>query len=119
MTVFWHRTNRRNVEEILKDGFRDSSGSYLTTNTYTGVWLSNRPLTGADCISVTDDDVLLRITLPLTLDEMAEYEWVYEMVPDPDTGELCNPSNYREWLVPAKVLNGAADFALVEEDDLE
>jgi hypothetical protein len=68
---------------------------------------------------LTDDDVILRITLPYTLEDMAVYEWVYEVIPDPDTGELCYPSSYREWLVPAEKINGLCVIDLLEEDDME
>ena len=40
----------------------------------------------------------LRVTLACTLEDLADYEWVGDLVPDLDTGELCRPSRYREWL---------------------
>jgi hypothetical protein len=98
-TVFWHYTSRQAAEEIIRNGFRDGTGPYLTSDIYSGVWLSDVPLDpndgprpgGRDC-------VYLRVTLPYTLEDLADYEWVGDLVPDPDTGELCNPSRYREWL---------------------
>jgi hypothetical protein len=81
------------------------------------VWLSDVPLDACDWISVTDDDVILRVTLPYQLEDLAEYEWVEEIT-DPDTGEPCT-KRYREWLVPAGKINGLVVIDLLEEDDVE
>jgi hypothetical protein len=40
--IVYHCTDA--ADEILSDGFRDGFGSYLTMNTYTGVWVSDSPL---------------------------------------------------------------------------
>jgi hypothetical protein len=42
--VFFHRTNRLAADSILANGFRDSSGDYMMTDTRAGVWLSDVPL---------------------------------------------------------------------------
>ena len=39
VTGLYHRTPHG--EAILRDGFRDATGTYMTTNLYTGVWFSN------------------------------------------------------------------------------
>jgi hypothetical protein len=67
---------------------------------------------GGDC-------VYLRVTLACTLEDLAEYEWVSDLVPDPDTGELCRPLRYREWLIPAEKINGLCVIDLLEEGDVE
>jgi hypothetical protein len=100
-TVFYHRTRPQAAEEIIKNGFRDGTGAYLTGDIYSGVWLSDVPLDGGDGVSAwRKDDVILRVTLPCRLEDLAEYEWVEE---DPDTGEPF-VKLYREWLVPAEMI---------------
>jgi hypothetical protein len=42
--AFFHRTNRTAAENILRGGFHDASGNYLTEQTHSGVWLSDVPL---------------------------------------------------------------------------
>jgi hypothetical protein len=103
-TVFWHYTSRQAAEEIIRNGFRDGTGPYLTGDLYSGVWLSDVPLDpndgprpgGRDCVH-------LRVTLACTLEDLADHEWVEE-IEDPDTGEPC-VKRYREWLVPAEMIS--------------
>jgi hypothetical protein len=60
----------------------------MTTSWHEGVWLSDSPLSineGAD------GDDLLAIEIPA--DVIADYEWIEELKP------------YREWLVPAEIVN--------------
>jgi hypothetical protein len=70
-------------EEILRDGFKDATGLYLTADLHAGVWLSDEPL---DYNEGAKGDVLLSIEIP---DEIfAEYEWGAEdEVLDHDNGE--------------------------------
>ena len=44
----YHSTTLKNAENILTDGFKDSTGTYLTTVEWTGVWVSNRPMDESD-----------------------------------------------------------------------
>jgi hypothetical protein len=100
-TVFYHRTRPQSAEEIIKNGFRDGTGAYLTGQEFIGVWLADVPLTADYGISVCGkDDVILRVTLSHRLEDLAEYECVEE---DPDTGEPF-VKLYREWLVPAEMI---------------
>jgi hypothetical protein len=118
-TVFYHRAGRQIAEGIIESGFRDGTGTYLTGQEFTGVWLSDVPLTADYAISVFGkDDVILAVTLPCRLEDLAGYEWVEE-IEDPDTGEMVNPKHYREWLVPAEKINGSGSIDLLEEDDVE
>ena len=73
----------------------------MTQNTYSGVWVSDRPL---DLNEGACGDTLLRITLAIDDDALSEFEWVEE-----DKG-------YREWLVPASLLN-AHGLVSIEPDD--
>ena len=69
------------------------------TAVYTGVWLSNRPLDDNESVH---GSVLLSIAIPVR--ELRAYEWVEEH------------KSYREFLVPAKLVNHYGP-AVVEEDE--
>lgn len=98
----YHRTSSEAAEAILASGFRDATGKYMTSSEHTGVWVANRPL---DANEGADGDALLELTIDEAL--IADYEWVQE----PSFG-------YREWLVPAAVLNTSASTRSVDEDEL-
>jgi hypothetical protein len=85
MKVF-HRTFH--AKEILKEGFRDGFGTYMTGMELTGVWVSDVPL---DANEGANGDVLLSLEIPE--ETFADYEVVEEGKP------------YREAIMPAKVLN--------------
>jgi hypothetical protein len=97
----YHRTAAGDA--ILAEGFKDQGGTYLTTNWYEGVWLSDRPLDANEGASGRD---LLVVDIPE--DALADYEWVEEGKP------------YREWLVPAELVNRypVSQVAQDDEDDL-
>jgi len=86
--MLYHRTTRAAADAILRDGFIDGTGNYLTANKYSGVWLSDRPL---DVNEGAHGDVLLSVDLAETM--VAPYEWIEEGKP------------FREFLVPADVVN--------------
>ena len=96
---FFHRTTPENARKIMDEGFRDARGTYLTDREFKGVWLSDIPL---DCNEGARGDALLRITLSCPPEDLDDYEWV-------EDGQT-----YREWLVPAALLN---KFAYVELHD--
>jgi hypothetical protein len=95
----YHRTSA--APEILAGGFRDTTDYYLTNNLHTGVWFSTVPLSineGAD------GDVLLVVDLDLPEDQVRdEYEWIEDAKP------------FREFLIPAAVVNEHATDSLVTE----
>src|SRR5262249_48429796 len=95
--IVYHRTTEDSAADILEDGFADSTGSDLTGEDAAGVWISDNPLDRKEA-----GDVLPRIKLDATDDDLADYEWV-------EQGE-----SYREWLVPAALLN---DRGVVEVCD--
>lgn len=100
----FHCTSTRAASAIQADGFRDTEGSYgLATLTLRGVFVSDVPLDSNDFGG--DDDVLLAIELDLTDDESADYELVEDMKP------------YREWCIPAAVLNARGRTRLVDSHD--
>lgn len=85
MTRYYHRTDE--ADAILRDGFRDGVGTYLTERTFSGVWISDRPLDG-------NEGAYGAAVLGIDIDaDLAHYEWVEE------------GKGYREWLVPAELLN--------------
>ncbi len=82
----YHRTNATSA--ILKGGFRNGTGSYMTRTRHRGVWLSNYPLT---MMEGAGGDALFRVSIPIAL--VRQYEWVEER------------KTYREFLVPASLVN--------------
>jgi hypothetical protein len=82
----YHRTNE--VDAIRRDGFKDGSGTYLTANEHSGVWVSDCPL---DVNEGAGGNQVLELTIPGSTFE--RYEWVEDT------------KNFREALVPAASLN--------------
>jgi hypothetical protein len=95
---YWHRTYA--AEAILAGGFKDGTGTYLTDREHTGVWLSDIPVERHD-----QSDTLLAVDLPVHLSPMldAEHEWVED------------GKGFREWLVPAAILNEHGTVTVVDE----
>jgi hypothetical protein len=46
--TLYHRTQPERADAILREGFKDVTGSYGTANEYTGVWFSDVPLDAGD-----------------------------------------------------------------------
>ena len=102
MLTLYHRTGRLAANSILADGFQDATGTYLTANEYTGVWLSDVPLNDGD---YPLGDVLLCVRLSLSESAISEYEWIEESKP------------YREWLIPADFVNSHGKVRIAEIDE--
>lgn len=100
--TLYHRTTRDAANNILANGFCDTTGTYMTEHEYTGIWLSNVPL---DANEGTKGDILLRVRLPLPESAIAQYEWIEEGKP------------YREWLVPADLINPIMVVGEVQDND--
>jgi hypothetical protein len=98
--VVFHRTTNAAASAILADGFRDWTGTYMLGVELVGVWISNRPLNRGQG---TKGDALLRIVLAASEDDLAEFEIVE------------HEKTYREWCVPAAMLN-ARGRATISED---
>jgi hypothetical protein len=94
----YHRTSAQAAGQIQMDGFRDGKGTYLTDHEFTGVWVSLVPL---DCNQGANGDVLLELSADITLEDIADYEWVED------------GKTYREWLVPASLLNARCTIRVV------
>jgi hypothetical protein len=97
----YHRTTKRNSEAILREGFKDVTGYYLTDCLHNGVWLSNVPL---DCNEGAKCDDLLEVELDAKESDLSEYEWAEE------------GKSHREWLIPAVFVNGKGKVRLVEDE---
>jgi hypothetical protein len=99
----YHRT--AHASAILREGFRDGEGTYMTTEWHRGVWVS------ADCpLDINEGavgDAVTEIVIPQDLFE--RHEWVEEL------------KTYREALVPADDLNNYPARVLTEDeiDELE
>jgi len=96
----FHRTD--DAEAILTSGFKDGTGRYLTTNEYSGVWLSNVPL---DVNEGAFGDTLLLVELDVAEGELSQFEWIEE------------GKGFREWLIPAALINAKGKVRIVEETD--
>ncbi len=88
--LMFHWTRREVAQAILKDGFRDGIGTYMTNREHRGVWLTD---TEDDPSQGVCGDTCLKVTLDLAEENIAGYEWIQEGF------------GYREWLVPAELLN--------------
>lgn len=90
--IVYHGTTRSAATTIERDGFKDATGTYLTARTHKGVWVSNVRLDVNDTSREYDEDSYFAVEV--AEEEIAQYEWPVAF------------KQYREWLVPAKVLNG-------------
>jgi len=98
---FFHRANAKDADAILRSGFRDGAGYYMTPHRYSGVWLSDVPL---DANEGAFGDTLLAVELKLTEDQLRKFEWFEE------------GKGYREWLIPAALINANATIRIIEDD---
>lgn len=83
----FHLTAERNAANILRVGFLDGTGRYMTEAEYSGVWLTNDP----DRIEGAKGDTLLVVDLDLEPAELDQFEWK-------------DQRGYREWLIPSDYL---------------
>lgn len=95
----YHRTDA--ADDIVAHGFRDGAGSYLTTSQHTGVWISDLPLDEGEGAT---GEALFALDIEEAL--IADYEWIEE------------GKSYREWLVPAALLNDRAEARLLSEAEV-
>ena len=88
MLTVYHCTNEAAARQILADGFRNTTARYLTDREWSRVWVSDRPLNNSEGAS---GEMLLQVEIAEEV--LKPYEWIEEGKP------------YREWLVPARILN--------------
>lgn len=97
----YHRTTSETATVILAAGFRDSTGSYgFTSIALTGVFVSDRPLDENEGAS---GDTVLALD-GLDPRALVDFELVQE------------ESEYREWCVPALLLNTGRVTVLTESE---
>jgi len=101
----FHIANIANAEAILKDGFRDVMGYHHAGQEWTGIWVSSEPLDWSQRQYLDDGITLFAIEIPE--EDISDLEWVEE-------GKA-----YREWLVPAALLNSYGPPVVTDdyEDD--
>jgi hypothetical protein len=98
----FRRVTTEEANRILTVGFEDKTGRYLTEQKWTGVFVSDRPLDSNDGVPL-DATVLLEIHLAVLEADIADYEWVEE------------GKDYREWQLPATMLNTYATVRAVSK----
>ena len=96
----FHRTPY--PESILENGFRDGEGTYMTGIMHKGVWIADRPL---DFGQGAKGQWLFRIDIPSAV--LEPYEWIEDGKP------------YREFLLPADIVNSYGPPSLCDEDDYD
>ncbi|MEZ0095913.1 hypothetical protein [Streptacidiphilus sp. EB129] len=105
VTVYFHTTDA--TEAILRDGFRDAEGTYkLVGFTLRGVFIADVPM---DTNEGAKGEQLLEIVFPDDVN-LENFELVEEGKP------------YREWCVPAELLNEHGARRLLagsERDEVE
>jgi hypothetical protein len=97
--ILYHRTDH--ADAIHREGFKDAEGRYLTAEIHRGVWVSDIPL---DINEGARGDDLFVIEIPESV--LADYEWVEEF------------KGYREFLIPAALLNGYPRRLLAPDSEL-
>ena len=90
MMKLYHVTTYEAAKAILRDGFRDTVGTYGTD--WSGVWLVDRPLDCNDTNNVSGD-TQLAVSLDCEPNDLSDYEWVQD------------GQSYQEWLIPADFVN--------------
>jgi hypothetical protein len=98
----YHATSLKAAESILKEGFRDGTGTYLTQQAWSGVGLSDVPLD--ESVITKCGETLLEVDIELSELELSEYDWPEEGKP------------YREFLIPASVVNSRGRIRVVENE---
>jgi hypothetical protein len=112
MPTLYHRTTAQAAQAILDSGFRDKRDHFGFKNEagawvwVEGLWLSDVPLDGSD-FGHADRDTLVAVTL----DDQ-------DLI-DCEVVEEGNVQSYREWLVPAAVINARGKVRLVPSDEEE
>jgi len=100
MITLYHRTNKDDARQIIANGFRDGKGYYGTESLHRGVWLSDRAL---DANEGAVGTTVLRVELTKDEPEIDDFEWK-------DDG-----NTYREWLIPASLINEYGSTVIDEE----
>src|SRR5260370_37213563 len=99
---YYHTTDA--ADAILRDGFRDATGSYMfATIELTGVWLG---------------DTIMDINEGATGDQVLCVEWPDDVSLD-EFEIIEDEKPYREWCVPAALINSRASVRPTTYDEVE
>jgi hypothetical protein len=98
---YYHSTTRGAAGSILRSGFRDRTGYYGFGFPLTGVWLAPEPV---DINDGAKGNNVLEVVMPDHVDLTA-----FEIAQGP----------YREWCVPAALINSHAVVSLIKVDEDE
>lgn len=90
----------RHAAEILRDGFGEMSGTYLTERDHSGVWLFDRPVDKR--MGGGEDAVMLVLEVPEAV-----------VLPYETFGSF----DYRQFLMPAAILNLYGQPRVLDEPD--
>ncbi|MFG1931319.1 hypothetical protein ACGFK1_11760 [Mycobacterium sp. NPDC048908] len=100
--ICYHTTDA--ADDIIRDGFRDAAGSYGFANSeLTGVWLGDSPM---DSNEGATGDQVLRVEFGDGVDT-SDFEVIEEHKP------------YREWCVPAAIINAHATVTRMSDDEVD
>jgi hypothetical protein len=103
MTTLDHATTLNDAHSIMTNGFRDRAGHHgLSNHERAGVWLTTPPL---DVAEGARGDAVLSVELDVPPEEIGAYEVVVE------------GRRYREFQMPAAMVNAHADISLVRGSD--
>ena len=92
IVILYHRTTKSAAAAILRSGFKDRRGTYLTDQEFEGVWLSDRPLDGNEIGAAAPRGADVPLCVEIEESTLA-FEWVEDGKP------------YREVLVPVGIVN--------------
>lgn len=98
--TLYHRTPGPTARKIMAEGFRSGRGTYMMGTTLRGTFVSNRPV---DVNEGASGSALLSIEIDVA--RIAKYELVEDGKP------------YREWCVPASILNRYGKVRMLEPGD--
>jgi hypothetical protein len=102
--IYYHVTDA--ADAILREGFRDATGSYMFENlVLTGVWIADQPLDA-------NEGARGNQVLHIAFDDDFNLDY-HEIV------ELEHMSTFREWCVPAALINTHAAVTLLSEEEVE
>ena len=100
MITLHHWTTWEAAQSIRTNGFRDGSGRYMTTKQHTGVWFTDDD---EDAMQGMCGATHLSISTKLSEKDIEEYEWIED------------GKGYREWLIPAQVINPSIGALCIED----
>jgi hypothetical protein len=99
MTTLYHLTARKNLRNILSEGFRDSAAGYRSRSGYAGVWFSDRPAPE----TVDGSFAAVEVEVILSDKELDDFEWVR------------GNQGRREFLIPADRVNDHCLLHVISE----